>query len=143
MTTGICVNGFDGPQGGSMLFTELFLQGGWVRIVSKDLLGFLSTATTTLQLPWELTGKKRKGKNSTMGKYIQIHRYPAPSMLVLSGKLVSKMNYNGGNLLMYFLTFANTTGHHFLSSFFFLWKVITYTVASDFKSIKRIKTSCW
>lgn len=124
--------------GGSMLFTELFLQSGWVRIVSRDLLGFLSTETS--QLPESSLAKKERGREvlwASTFKYLDILHL---QMLVLSRKFVSKMNYNRCSLLTRFLTLANTAGHHFLNPCFLISERL-YTVASDFLSIERIKTS--
>lgn len=97
-------------------------------------------STETSQLPESSLAKKERGREvlwASTFKYLDILHL---QMLVLSGKFVSKMNYNRCSLLTRFLTLANTAGHHFLNPCFLISERL-YTVASDFLSIERIKTS--
>lgn len=117
MTTGICVNGFDGPLGGQCCLLSCFFRVVELELSLRIYWGF-SAQRHRSYLESSLAKKERVKEVlwASTFKYIDILLL---QMLVLSGKFVSKMNYNGGNLLMCFLTLANTTGHHFLNSFFF------------------------
>lgn len=77
MTTGICVNGFDGPQGGQYCLQSCFFRVVELELSPGILLGLLRIATS--QLPESSPSEKRKANGSIIGKYIQINGSLVPS----------------------------------------------------------------
>lgn len=77
MTTGICVNGFDGPLGGQYCLQSCFFRVVELELSLGILQGLLRIATS--QVPESSVAEKRKKDGGVTGKCIQINICLAPS----------------------------------------------------------------